>query len=246
VTAQSANVDASKKDNVNVDPGEIHKFEKLASRWWDPESEFRPLHDMNPVRLEFIDKRVGLKGKTVLDIGCGGGILSESMAALGAEVTGIDMGEAPLAVARLHLKESKQQVEYLQTTAEELARDKPKSFDVVTCMEMLEHVPDPASIIDACARLVKPGGHVFFSTINRNPKSWLMAIVGAEYVLRLLPKGTHEYVKFIRPSEMDRWCRAAGLQTSELTGMHYNPLIRQFSLGRGVDVNYIAYCRPAE
>ena len=232
--------------SVNVDQDEIHKFEKLASRWWDPHSEFKPLHDMNPVRLEFIDKHAGLKGKSVVDVGCGGGILSEAMAALGATVTGIDMGEAPLSVARLHLKESRQQVEYIQTTAEQLAESRPQSFDVVTCMEMLEHVPDPSSTVAACAKLVKPGGHVFFSTINRNPKAWLMAIVGAEYILRLLPKGTHEYVKFIRPSELNRWSRAAGLETRELTGMHYNPLLQQFSLGRGVDVNYIAYCRRAE
>jgi len=242
--------DASKNDNVNVDRGEIDKFEKLASRWWDPHSEFRPLHDMNPVRLEFINnragERAGLKGKKVLDVGCGGGILAESMAALGADVTGIDMGEAPLAVAKLHLKESGVQVDYQRTTAEDHATSNAGIYDVVTCMEMLEHVPDPASTIAACAKLVKPGGHVFFSTINRNPKAWLMAIVGAEYVLKLLPKGTHEYVKFIRPSEMDRWCRAAGLSLRELTGMHYNPIIRQFSLGRGVDVNYIAHCRRPE
>jgi 2-polyprenyl-6-hydroxyphenyl methylase/3-demethylubiquinone-9 3-methyltransferase len=222
---------------ANVDRGEIDKFEKLASRWWDPNSEFRPLHEMNPVRLEFINDRVPLQGQRVLDVGCGGGILAESMAALGANVTGIDMGEAPLAVARLHLKESGLQVDYQHMTAEQHATDNPQSYDVVTCMEMLEHVPDPASTIAACAALVKPGGQVFFSTINRNPKSWLMAIVGAEYVLKLLPKGTHEYVKFIRPSEMDRWCRAAGLAINELTGMHYNPLLKQFSLGRGVDVN---------
>jgi len=231
---------------ANVDAGEISKFEKLASRWWDPHSEFKPLHEVNPVRLEFIDQRAGLRNKSVLDVGCGGGILSEAMAALGATVTGIDMGEAPLSVARLHLKESRQQVEYLQTTAEDLAMNQPHSYDVVTCMEMLEHVPDPASTIAACAKLVKPGGHVFFSTINRNPKAWLMAIVGAEYILKLLPKGTHEYVKFIRPSEMNRWCRAAGLEIHEFTGMHYNPVLQQFSLGRGVDVNYLAYCRRPE
>ena len=231
---------------ANVDLGEIDKFEQLASRWWDPHSEFRPLHDMNPVRLVFIDQRANLKGKTVLDVGCGGGILSESMAARGAKVTGIDMGEAPLSVARLHLKESKLAVDYQRITAEDLADKSPAQFDVVTCMEMLEHVPDPSSIIAACARLVKPGGHVFFSTINRNPKSWLMAIVGAEYLLKLLPKGTHEYVKFIRPSEMDRWCRAANLNITEFTGMHYNPILKQFSLGRGVDVNYIAWCRRPE
>jgi 2-polyprenyl-6-hydroxyphenyl methylase/3-demethylubiquinone-9 3-methyltransferase len=231
---------------ANVDRGEIDKFEKLASRWWDPNSEFRPLHEMNPVRLEFINDRVPLQGQRVLDVGCGGGILAESMAALGANVTGIDMGEAPLAVARLHLKESGLQVDYQHMTAEQHATDNPQSYDVVTCMEMLEHVPDPASTIAACAALVKPGGQVFFSTINRNPKSWLMAIVGAEYVLKLLPKGTHEYVKFIRPSEMDRWCRAAGLAINELTGMHYNPLLKQFSLGRGVDVNYLAHCSRRE
>ncbi|MEK7207126.1 MAG: bifunctional 2-polyprenyl-6-hydroxyphenol methylase/3-demethylubiquinol 3-O-methyltransferase UbiG, partial [Pseudomonadota bacterium] len=186
--------------------------------------------------------RAGLKGKTVLDVGCGGGILAESMAGLGASVTGIDLGEAPLAVAKLHLKESGQKVEYRHVSAEDLAREQPGSFDVVTCMEMLEHVPDPASTIAACAQLVKPGGQVFFSTINRNPKSWFMAIVGAEYVLKLLPRGTHEYMKFIKPSEMERWARHAGLSVRELTGMHYNPLSKQFNLGQGVDVNYIAYC----
>jgi len=226
----------------NVDPEEIAKFAQLASRWWDPHSEFKPLHDMNPLRLKFINDRAGLKGKTVLDVGCGGGILAESMAELGASVTGIDLGDAPLAVAKLHLKESGRQVEYRHVSAEDLAREQPGSFDVVTCMEMLEHVPDPASTVAACAQLVKPGGQIFFSTINRNPKSWLMAIVGAEYLLKLLPRGTHEYMKFIKPSEMERWARHAGLTTRELTGMHYNPLSKQFSLGQGVDVNYIAYC----
>jgi 2-polyprenyl-6-hydroxyphenyl methylase/3-demethylubiquinone-9 3-methyltransferase len=225
----------------NVDPEEIAKFESLAARWWDPHSEFKPLHDINPLRLNYINDRVGLQGKTVLDIGCGGGILAESMAAHGATVTGIDLGDAPLAVAKLHLKESGQKVEYRKISAEDMAREKPESFDVVTCMEMLEHVPDPASTVAACARLVKPGGRVFFSTINRNPKSWLFAIVGAEYVLNLLPKGTHEYMKFIKPSEMERWARHAGLTLRELIGMHYNPLTRQYRLGRGVDVNYIAY-----
>jgi 2-polyprenyl-6-hydroxyphenyl methylase/3-demethylubiquinone-9 3-methyltransferase len=224
----------------NVDRAEIAKFEALAQRWWDPGSEFKPLHDINPLRLKFINDRVGLKGKRVLDVGCGGGILSESMAELGAEVTGIDLGEAPLAVARLHLKESGQKVEYLQISAEHLARERPGDFDVVTCLEMLEHVPDPASIIRACAQLVKLGGAVVFSTINRNPKSFLFAVIGAEYVLNLLPRGTHEYMKFIRPSEMERWARAAGLTLRELVGMHYNPLTRQYSLGPGVDVNYLA------
>ncbi|MDH3514807.1 MAG: bifunctional 2-polyprenyl-6-hydroxyphenol methylase/3-demethylubiquinol 3-O-methyltransferase UbiG [Gammaproteobacteria bacterium] len=225
----------------NVDPVEIAKFEALAARWWDPHSEFKPLHDINPLRLNYINDRVGLKGKTVLDIGCGGGILSESMAAHGATVTGIDLGEAPLAVARLHLKESGQQVEYRKISAEDMAREKPESFDVVTCMEMLEHVPDPSSTVAACAQLVKPGGKVFFSTINRNPKAWLLAIVGAEYILNLLPRGTHEYKKLIRPSELERWARQAGLSVQELIGMHYNPLTRRFWLARGVDVNYIAY-----
>ena len=230
----------------NVDPEEIAKFEALAARWWDPHSEFKPLHDINPLRLNYINDRVGLKGKTVLDIGCGGGILSESMAAHGAMVTGIDLGEAPLAVARLHLKESGQQVEYRKISAEDLAREKPEFFDVVTCMEMLEHVPEPASTVAACAQLVKPGGKVFFSTINRNPKAWLFAIVGAEYVLQLLPKGTHEYMKFIKPSELEQWARQAGLSVQEFIGMHYNPLTRRFWLARGVDVNYIAYTTRGE
>jgi 2-polyprenyl-6-hydroxyphenyl methylase/3-demethylubiquinone-9 3-methyltransferase len=225
----------------NVDPDEIAKFAQLAARWWDPHSEFKPLHEINPLRLNYINDRVGLKDKTVLDIGCGGGILAESMAALGARVTGIDLGEAPLAVAKLHLKESGLKVDYRHVSAEDLAREQLAAFDVVTCMEMLEHVPDPASTIAACAKLVKPGGQVFFSTINRNPKSWLFAIVGAEYVLNLLPRGTHEYMKFIKPSEIERWARHAGLSVREFIGMHYNPLTRQYRLGRGVDVNYIAY-----
>ncbi len=230
----------------NVDPDEIAKFAQLAARWWDPHSEFKPLHEINPLRLNYINDRVGLKDKTVLDIGCGGGILAESMAAHGARVTGIDLGEAPLAVAKLHLKESGHKVDYRYISAEDLAREQPEAFDVVTCMEMLEHVPDPASTIAACAKLVKPGGQVFFSTINRNPKSWLFAIVGAEYVLNLLPKGTHEYLKFIKPSELEGWARHAGLTMRELIGMHYNPLTREYRLGRGVDVNYIAYTTRGE
>jgi 2-polyprenyl-6-hydroxyphenyl methylase/3-demethylubiquinone-9 3-methyltransferase len=229
----------------NVDPDEIAKFEKLAARWWDPGSEFRPLHEINPLRLAWIEARATLAGKRVLDVGCGGGILSESMAARGAQVTGIDMGEAPLAVARLHLKESGQQVDYRRIAAEDLAREQAGTFDAVTCLEMLEHVPDPAATVAACAQLVKPGGPVFFSTINRNPKSWLFAIVGAEYVLKLLPRGTHDYMKFIRPSELERWCRHAGLTVREFTGMHYNPLTRQYTLGPGVDVNYLLFAERA-
>jgi 2-polyprenyl-6-hydroxyphenyl methylase/3-demethylubiquinone-9 3-methyltransferase len=227
----------------NVDPAEVGKFDQLASRWWDPQSEFRPLHEINPLRLEWINKRSPLAEKKVIDIGCGGGILSESMAALGANVTGIDMAPTPLQVAKLHLKETAQQVDYQQITAEDMAAKHPAEFDVVTCMEMLEHVPDPASVIAACAQLVKPGGMVFLSTINRNPKSFAMAIVGAEYILKLLPKGTHEYAKFIRPSELASWCRTAGLETGEMTGMHYNPLSRRYTLGPGVDVNYLLCCQ---
>jgi 2-polyprenyl-6-hydroxyphenyl methylase/3-demethylubiquinone-9 3-methyltransferase len=227
----------------NVDHQEIAKFEELASRWWDPHSEFKPLHDINPLRLDYIDRRVQLAGKTVLDVGCGGGILSESMAQRGASVTGIDMGEAPLSVAKLHKLESGVEVDYQRITAEQLAAQQPQSFDVVTCLEMLEHVPDPASVIKACAQLVKPGGHVFLSTINRNPKSYLFAIVGAEYVLKMLPKGTHDYSKFIKPSELESWAREAALVTRELTGMSYNPLSRKYTLGHDVDVNYLMHCQ---
>jgi 2-polyprenyl-6-hydroxyphenyl methylase/3-demethylubiquinone-9 3-methyltransferase len=232
--------------NPNVDPDEIAKFERLAARWWDPTSEFRPLHEINPLRLDWIDTRARLAGKTVLDVGCGGGILAEAMAARGARVTGIDLGDAPLAVARLHLKESGQQVEYRKIAAEDLAREQPGVFDVVTCMEMLEHVPDPASTVAACAQLVKPGGQVFFSTLNRNPKSWLFAIVGAEYILKLLPRGTHEYMKFIRPSELERMSRHAGLAVREYTGMHYNPLSQRYTLGAGVDVNYLVHAERSD
>jgi 2-polyprenyl-6-hydroxyphenyl methylase/3-demethylubiquinone-9 3-methyltransferase len=231
----------------NADPAEIAKFEALAARWWDPQSEFKPLHEINPLRLEYIAQRCGgLAGKRVVDVGCGGGILAESMAVQGAEVTGIDMGEAPLSVAKLHGLESGVRVDYQRVTAEHLAAQQAASFDVVTCMEMLEHVPDPASVIQACAQLVKPGGTVFFSTINRNPKSYLFAIIGAEYLLRLLPKGTHDYSKFIRPSELESWARHAGLTLRDLTGMSYNPLNQQYSLGRDLDVNYLAYCQPAD
>lgn len=223
----------------NMDPAEIAKFEALASRWWDPESEFKPLHDINPLRLDYIDQLAPLGGKKVLDVGCGGGILSESMAGRGAIVTGIDLGEAPLSVAQLHLLESNLEVEYRKIAAEDLAMTHAGEYDTVTCMEMLEHVPDPSSTIAACATLVKPGGSVFFSTINRNPKSYLFAIIGAEYVLRLLPRGTHEYEKFIKPSELDEWIRATSLDTIDIKGMSYNPLTRQYKLGKDVDVNYL-------
>jgi 2-polyprenyl-6-hydroxyphenyl methylase/3-demethylubiquinone-9 3-methyltransferase len=219
----------------NVDMAEIAMFDALASRWWDPAGDFRPLHQINPLRLDFIRQRHALAGAQVLDVGCGGGILAESMAQKGACVTGIDMAESPLAVARLHLAESGTSVDYLQSTAEALAESRPQEFDVVTCLEMLEHVPSPTDVIDACARLVKPGGDVFFSTINRNPKSFLFAIVGAEYVLRLLPAGTHHYEKFIRPSELESWARAAGLELRESIGMHYNPLTQEYSPYRKQD-----------
>ena len=231
-------------ENLNVDPAEIEKFEALATRWWDKNSEFKPLHDINPLRLDYIDRRSnGLNGKNVIDVGCGGGILAESMAQRGASVTGIDMGKAPLQVARLHKHESGVDVDYQQITAEDMAAQHGGEFDVVTCMEMLEHVPDPASIIKACAQLVKPDGAVFFSTINRNPKSYLFAIVGAEYVLRMLPKGTHQYEKFIKPSELTHWARHAGLNARELTGMSYNPFSKQYRLGFDVDVNYLMHCQ---
>jgi len=230
----------------NVDHAEVGKFEELASRWWDPHSEFKPLHEINPLRLDYIDNHAAIAGKKVLDVGCGGGILAESMARRGAEVMGIDMGEAPLQVANLHKLESGVEVEYRRITAEALAEEMPGTFDVITCMEMLEHVPDPGSVIAACARLVKPGGQLFFSTINRNPKAYLFAIVGAEYLLRLLPKGTHDFAKFIRPSELEAWSRAAGLELWELTGMSYNPFSQQYSLGRDLDVNYLAACSRPE
>lgn len=224
---------------MNADPAELQKFSDLAHRWWDPESEFKPLHRINPLRLDWIDAAVGLNGKKVVDIGCGGGILAESMAARGAQVTGVDLSEKALGVARLHLYESGQTVDYRLIAAEALALEAPASFDVVTCMEMLEHVPDPASTIQACAALVKPGGQVFFSTLNRNLKSYLMAVVGAEYVLNLLPKGTHEYAKFIKPSELARHVRNAGLDVNELIGMTYNPLSEIYALGQDTDVNYL-------
>lgn len=224
----------------NVDPQEIAKFESLASRWWDPASEFKPLHDINPLRANWIDDHSEVQGKQLLDVGCGGGLLSEAMAWRGATVTGIDMGEAPLAVARIHQLESGLDIDYQQTTAEALAADRSESFDVVTCLEMLEHVPDPSSVITACSQLVRPGGDLYFSTINRNPKAFVMAVIGAEYVLNLLPRGTHEYDKFIKPSELARWLRAAGLQLTDMTGLTYNPITKRYRLHqRDVSVNYM-------
>lgn len=228
---------------ANVDAAEVAKFEKLAHRWWDPQSEFKPLHEINPLRLGYIEDHAGsLNGKRIVDIGCGGGILSESMAVKGADVLGIDMGETPLSVAKLHKLESGVELEYRQCTAESLAEEMPHSFDIVTCMEMLEHVPDPASVIKACATLVKPGGKVFFSTINRNMKAYLFAIVGAEYVLQMLPKGTHDYAKFIRPSEMEAWARDAELKFTNMAGMTYNPLTKNYALGSDINVNYLVCC----
>lgn len=232
--------------NDNVDLAELAKFDALASRWWDPEGEFRPLHQINPLRLDWIRQIVDLDGARAVDIGCGGGILAEAMTESGANVTAIDMAEAPLAVARLHLLESGAEVDYRRSTAEELAEHEPGQYDIVTCLEMLEHVPDPSRVVRSCAELVRPGGHVFFSTINRNPKSFVFAIVGAEYILRLLPKGTHEYEKFIRPSELEEWARDAGLILKTSIGLHYNPFTREYSLGPGLDVNYLMYCQRPE
>jgi 2-polyprenyl-6-hydroxyphenyl methylase/3-demethylubiquinone-9 3-methyltransferase len=227
----------------NVDQDEIAKFEKLANRWWDPNSEFKPLHDINPLRLDYIDRLAGLAGKRVIDVGCGGGLLTEGMAARGARVTGIDMGKAPLSVARLHQHESGLEIDYRQATAEQIAAESPGAFDIVTCLEMLEHVPDPATTIDACARLISDDGCIFLSTINRNPKAYLFAVIGAEYLLKLLPQGTHDYSRFIRPSEMEAWARASGLQLTDLTGLSYNPLTREYRLGTDVSVNYLACFR---
>ena len=227
--------------NVNADPAELQKFSALAAKWWDPTSEFKPLHEINPLRFAWIDGLAALAGKHVLDVGCGGGILAEAMAQKGAAVTGIDLAEKSLKVAELHRLESGVEVKYECISAEDLAARAPATFDVVTCMEMLEHVPDPASVVRACATLVKPGGHVFFSTINRNPKSYLFAVLGAEYILNLLPRGTHDYMKFIKPSELSRFCRAAGLEVRELTGMHYNPLTNRYWLERDTGVNYLMH-----
>ncbi|SIP90914.1 bifunctional 2-polyprenyl-6-hydroxyphenol methylase/3-demethylubiquinol 3-O-methyltransferase UbiG [Marinobacterium stanieri] len=232
---------------LNLDPTEIAKFEELASRWWDRNSEFKPLHDINPLRVDFIDRIGSLAGKKTLDVGCGGGILSEAMAQRGAEVTGIDMGEAPLKVAKLHGLESGVQINYRQITVEALAEEMPGSFDLVTCMEMMEHVPDPASVVNACARLLKPGGRLFLSTLNRNPKSYLFAILGAERLLKLVPAGTHDFNKFIRPAELGGWVRAAGLETLEMTGLVYNPITKIYRLDpEDVDVNYMLACQKGE
>ena len=226
---------------MNVDNAELNKFAELAHKWWDKTSEFKPLHDINPLRLNYIDQAIGLKGKTILDVGCGGGILSESMAVKGAKVTGIDLGEKALKVAALHSLESGVSVEYQLIAVEELAQRQPESFDVITCLEMLEHVPNPASVIAACAKLVKPNGHVFFSTINRNPKAYLFAVIGAEYVLNMLPRGTHAYEKFIKPSELASWARTAGLSLHKQIGMSYNPISQHYSLGSDTSVNYLMH-----
>ncbi|CAK9885427.1 MAG: Ubiquinone biosynthesis O-methyltransferase [Candidatus Erwinia impunctatus] len=233
--------------NHNVDENEIAKFEAVAGRWWDLEGEFKPLHRINPLRLGYIARHSqGLFGKKVLDVGCGGGILAESMAKEGASVTGLDMGAEPLQVARLHALESGVTLDYVQQTVEDHAAEHAGKYDVVTCMEMLEHVPDPASVVSACARLVKPGGEVFFSTLNRNRKAWLMAIVGAEYVLRMVPRGTHDIKKFIRPAELLHWADNAGLQERDMIGLHYNPFTIRFKLAPGVDVNYMLHTHAPE
>ena len=229
----------------NVDPQEVAKFETMSSRWWDKDGEFKPLHDLNPARLAYIKQGAkGLAGKNILDVGCGGGILSESMAHEGANVTGIDMGDANLTIAKMHLHESGEKVTYQKIPAEELAEQNPAQYDVITCMEMLEHVPDPSSIIRACRKLIKPDGHVFFSTVNRNAKSYAMAIIGAEYIMRLLPKGTHDFKKFIRPSELDQWIRLARLKTLHISGMTYNPLSGHCILSDDVDINYLVHTCP--
>ncbi len=230
-------------NEANFDPAELKKFSDLAHRWWDPAGAFRPLHEMNPVRLAWIEQKLALDGCSVVDVGCGGGLLAEAMGARGAKVLGIDLAGKPLQVARLHALESGASVEYRAVSAEDLARERPGQFDLVTCMEMLEHVPDPAQTIGACARLVRPGGQVFFSTINRNPKSFVFAIIGAEYLLRLLPRGTHEYARFLRPSELARGARAHGLEVGELAGMAYNPLTHHFSIVRDTSINYLVACR---
>jgi len=224
---------------ANVDSVEVSRFEDLASQWWDPEGDFKPLHQINPLRLEYIDQRFPLDGKNVLDLGCGGGLLAESMSDRGASVMGLDAGSTPIAVAKLHARENDRKISYQQGTAEELAETHAAHFDGITCMEMLEHVPHPDRVVTACAHLVRPGGSLFFSTINRNPKSWFFAIVGAEYLLGLLPRGTHRYDRFIRPSELEGWATGTGLALLDMAGLHYNPFFQQYSIGPGTDVNYI-------
>jgi 2-polyprenyl-6-hydroxyphenyl methylase/3-demethylubiquinone-9 3-methyltransferase len=230
-------------ENINADAEELAKFGEIAHRWWDPNSEFRPLHDINPLRIDWVDRRSSVLGKRALDIGCGGGLLSEALAKKGAVTTGIDLSARPLAIARLHLLESDLQVDYREVSAETLAAETPASFDIVTCMEMLEHVPDPASIVRASFDLLKPGGQAFFSTINRNPKAYLLAVVGAEYVMRLLPRGTHDYAKFLRPAELAAACREAGLAVEEIVGMTYNPFTRTAALSADTAVNYLVRAR---
>lgn len=248
-----SNTTASRADNSNGtatpgnrDDAEIRKFEALAARWWDPNSEFRPLHEINPLRMGFISRKINPAGQRCIDIGCGGGILSEALAHQGAQVTAIDLAEASLAVARLHKLESGLDIRYENISAEAMAEREAGQYDIVTCLEMLEHVPDPAAIVQACAKLAKPGGNIFFSTLNRNPKSWLFAIVGAEYVLNLLPRGTHDYAKFIKPSELAGWCRQAGLEQGELAGMGYNPLSKRYRLQKNIDVNYLVHYQKPE
>ena len=234
-------------DTRNADPAEIGKFNEWATRWWDPAGEMRPLHRMNPLRLDYIEERAGVRGKRCLDIGCGGGLLTEGLAGRGARVTGIDLAPASIEIARQHLQESGHEVRYLETSAEALAAEEPGAFDLVTCLEVLEHVPDPARMVAACARLARSGGDLIFSTINRNPKSFAMAILGAEYVLGILPRGTHEYAKFIQPAELEEWGRRAGLSLADLTGLHYSPFTEVFTLGGHIDVNYFAHFRaPSE
>ena len=231
--------------HTNVDPSEVAKFEALATSWWDTEGESKPLHEINPLRLSFIESNCKLNDKNIIDVGCGGGILSEALAKANAQVTGIDMGEMPLNIARLHALEAGLTIDYQQITAEEKALQSTAQFDVVTCMEMLEHVPDPVSVIEACSQLVKPGGDIFFSTLNRHPKAYLLAVLGAEYIMKMLPKGTHEYDRFIRPSEMASWCRQAGLEVQDITGLSYNPFTKSYSLGNDVKVNYLMHCKRA-
>jgi 2-polyprenyl-6-hydroxyphenyl methylase/3-demethylubiquinone-9 3-methyltransferase len=238
--------DATRNTAANADPEELRKFAQLAAHWWDPGGEMKPLHQINPLRLRYIEERTGLAGRRVCDVGCGGGILSESMARAGARVTGIDLADEALAAARLHAQDNGQHIDYRRVAAEDLAAEQPGQFDVVTCMEMLEHVPDPAAIVHACGQLARPGGQLFFSTLNRTPKAWLLAIAGAEYLLKLVPPGTHDYARFIRPSELDEWSRAAGLELREITGLHYDPVLGRHRLGGSVDVNYLLYAqRPA-